>query len=130
MATTTKRGPLSSVASVAALALILATVGALVAYNTFRTASTAGPPHIDHVALPTHRVWHVTSVQPYEGLEEIELVKFDWPTREDAHLAFALSKEGLAVGDQICLDHVRDIDTFWAHPVPEGGCAARAPGGR
>jgi len=83
-----------------------------------------GVPHVDHVTLPQHRTWRVVSVQPYEGLAEVELVKFDWPTREEPSIAFALTKEGLSVGDPICLDHVREIDTYWAHPVPEGGCAA------
>lgn len=82
----------------------------------------AGNPHIQHVKLPSFKTWRVTSVQPYEGLAEIELVKFDWPTAQDAHVAFALSREGLKTGDPICLDHVAEIDTFWAHPVPQGGC--------
>jgi hypothetical protein len=81
-------------------------------------------PHVDHVTLPTHRTWRVVSVQPYEGLPEVELVKFDWPTSDDPSIAFALTKEGLSVGDPICLDHVREIDTYWAHPVPAGGCEA------
>lgn len=84
----------------------------------------AGGPHVDHVTLPPHKAWKVVSVQPYEGLAEVELVKVDWPTADDPRLAFALTKEGLEVGDTICLDHVREIDTLWAHPVPEGGCAA------
>ena len=81
-------------------------------------------PHVDHVTLPTHRTWRIVSVQPYEGLTEVELVKFDWPTADQPSIAFALTREGLEVGDGICLDHVREIDTYWAHPVPEGGCAA------
>jgi hypothetical protein len=81
-------------------------------------------PHVDHVTLPTHKTWRVVSVQPYEGLAEIELVRFDWPTREAPSIAFALTKEGLSVGDPVCLDHVREIDTYWAHPVPVGGCEA------
>lgn len=104
--------------------IVAGALGAAMAYN-YRRTTGAGRPHIDHVTLPTHRTWQVVSVDPYEGLEEIELVKFDWPTSEDAHLAFALSKEQLKVGDQVCLDHVREIDTFWAHPVPADGCAAR-----
>jgi hypothetical protein len=80
-------------------------------------------PHVDHVTLPTHKTWSVVSVQPYEGLADIELVKFDWPTKDDAHVAFTLTREGLKPGDPICLDHVAEIDTFWAHPVPDGGCS-------
>lgn len=86
--------------------------------------ASTGRPHVDHVTLPTHKTWRVVSVQPYEGLEEVELVKFDWPTADDPRVAFALTREGLEIGDPICLDHVQEIDTFWAHPVPEGGCAA------
>jgi len=93
------------------------------------TGATTGTPHVDHVKLPIHKEWHVVSVQPYEGLEEVELVKFDWPTRQDGRLAFALTREGLEVGDRICLDHISEIDTFWAHPMPQDGCAARSPGG-
>jgi hypothetical protein len=81
-------------------------------------------PHVDHVNLPTHKTWRVISVQPYEGLEDVELVRVDWPTAQDPRMAFALTKEGLEAGDAICLDHVQEIDTFWAHPVPEGGCGA------
>jgi hypothetical protein len=62
------------------------------------------------------------SVQPYEELQEVELVRVDWPTAESPHMAFTLSREGLKAGDAICLDHVREIDTFWAHPVPQGDC--------
>ncbi len=59
------------------------------------------------------------------GHHAIELVKFDWPTKDDAHLAFALTSEGLKVGAAICLDHVTEVDTFWAHPMPAAGdCAA------
>jgi len=87
-------------------------------------AQDAAGPHVDHVTLPPHKTWRVVSVQPYEGLSEVELVKVDWPTADDPRLAFALTKEGLEVGDAICLDHVREIDTLWAHPVPDGGCAA------
>ena len=86
--------------------------------------SGAANPHVEHVTLPTYKAWRVTAVAAYEGLEEVELVKFDWPTPEDPHVAFALSSEGLEVGDPICLDHVQEIDTFWAHPVPQGGCEA------
>lgn len=129
MAITATRRPFASAATIAAIALLVGVVGALVAYNA-RTGSASSSSHIDHVALPAHRTWQIVSVQPYEGLEEIELVKFDWPTPDDAHLAFALSKEGLKIGDQICLDHVREIDTFWAHPVPAGGCASREPASR
>ncbi len=83
-----------------------------------------GAPHVDHVKLPTHKTWRVVSVRPYEGLADVELVRFDWPTPDAPSIAFALTREGLAVGDPICLDHVTEIDTFWAHPVPAGGCEA------
>ncbi len=96
----------------------------LVGASVVAACGQSASPHIDHVALPAHQTWRVTSVQPYPGLEDVELVKFDWPTPQDPHLAFTLSKEGLKPGDPICLDHVEEIDTFWAHPVPEGGCAA------
>ena len=82
----------------------------------------ASTPHVDHVNLPTHRSWRVVSVQPYEGLDDVELVRFDWPTSDTPSIAFALTREGLSVGDAICLDHVSEIDTLWAHPVPDGGC--------
>jgi hypothetical protein len=82
----------------------------------------ASAPHVDHVTLPTHKTWRVVSVQPYEGLADVELVRFDWPTADAPSIAFALTREGLSVGDAICLDHVSEIDTFWAHPVPDGGC--------
>jgi len=85
---------------------------------------TTARPHVEHVNLPTHRAWKIVSVQPYEGLEEVELVRFDWPTATAPTVAFALTRESLAVGDPICLDHVQEIDTFWAHPVPAGGCEA------
>jgi hypothetical protein len=81
-------------------------------------------PHVDHVTLPPHKTWTVVSVQPYEGLEDVELVTVDWPTADAPTMAFALTREGLDVGDGICLDHVQEIDTLWAHPVPTGGCAA------
>lgn len=92
-------------------------------------ACTAGPggaegPHVDHINLPSHKVWRVVSVTPYSGLEEVELVKVDWPTADDPRTAFALTREGLKTGDAICLDHVVEIDALWAHPLPEGGCAA------
>lgn len=90
-------------------------------------AANAPAPHVEHVTLPPHKVWRVVSVQPYQGLEEVELVKVDWPTPQDPRMAFALTKEELKAGDPICLDHVVEIDTLWAHPVPEGGCAARNP---
>jgi hypothetical protein len=77
------------------------------------------------VNLPSHQVWTVVSVQPYEGLEEVELVKVNWPTADNPRTAFALTREDLKTGDPICLDHVDEIDTLWAHPVPDGGCAAR-----
>lgn len=81
-------------------------------------------PHVDHVTLPPHKAWSVISVQPYEGLPDVELVTIDWPTRDNPRVAFTLTKEGLKPGDPVCLDHVAEIDSFWAHPVPEGGCAA------
>lgn len=87
------------------------------------SSGTTTRPHVDHVSLPTHRAWKIVSVQAYEGLEEVELVKFDWPTAAAPTVAFALTRENLSVGDPICLDHVQEIDTFWAHPVPPGGCA-------
>lgn len=85
-------------------------------------------PHVEHVRLPTHKAWRVVSVQPYEGLSEVELVRFDWPTVDTPSIAFALTREGLTVNDPICLDHVTEIDTFWAHPVPAGGCEALGAG--
>jgi hypothetical protein len=85
----------------------------------------AARPHVQHVNLPTHQVWRVVSVQPYEGLEEVELVKVNWPTANNPRMAFALTREDLKKGDPICLDHVEEIDTLWAHPVPDGGCQAR-----
>lgn len=107
----------------ALLAGLLLVVSGLVGCTSSGSEQAANP-HTEHVNLPAFSTWRVTSVQPYEGLKEIELVKFDWPTKEDAHLAFALTSEGLKVGDAICLDHVREVDTFWAHPMPPGGCAA------
>ncbi len=104
---------------------ILVALGIAISPGNVDSAKNATHPHVDHVTLPLHKTWQVVSVVPYEGLEEVELVRFDWPTPEDARSAFALTKEGLEVGDQICLDHVREIDTYWAHPVPEGGCEAR-----
>lgn len=83
---------------------------------------SASAPHVDRVTLPTHKTWRVVAVQPYEGLADVELVRFDWPTPDAPSIAFALTREGLSVGDAICLDHVHEIDTFWAHPVPDGGC--------
>ena len=85
-----------------------------------------GKLHVDHVTLPPHRTWRVISVQPYAELQEVELVRVDWPTPERPHMAFTLAREGLKAGDPICLDHIREIDTFWAHPVPAGGCDALA----
>lgn len=81
-----------------------------------------GRPHVDHITLPPHKTWRVVSVQPYEGLEEVELVKVDWPNPQEPTFAFALTREGLNVGAGVCLDHIVEIDTFWAHPIPEGGC--------
>lgn len=91
------------------------------------SATNAPAPHVEHVTLPAHKVWKVISVQPYAGLEEVELVRVDWPTAQDPRMAFALTKEDLKSGDPICLDHVVEIDTLWAHPVPDGGCQARTP---
>jgi len=88
----------------------------------------AAQPHVDHVALPTYKAWRVVSVQPYEGLSEVELVTFDWPTRENPRMAFTLTKEGLKPGDAICLDHVGEINAFWAHPEPANGCAGFGEG--
>lgn len=104
-----------------ALALVLGS-GAGAACSD--AGSTSARPHVEHVQLPAHRTWKVVSVQPYEGLEEVELVRFDWPTASEPSIAFALTKENLSVGDPVCLDHVQEIDTYWAHPVPDGGCAA------
>jgi hypothetical protein len=111
------------------LAPALVAVGLVINPGESDSTQADGHPHVDHVTLPLHKTWQVVSVAPYEGLEEVELVKFDWPTPQDPRSAFALTKEGLTVGDQICLDHVREIDTYWAHPVPEGGCEARAQNG-
>jgi|GEM_PF-1329291 len=86
---------------------------------------TDATPHVDHVTLSPHKIWRVISVQRYKGLEEVELVRVDWPTATEASLAFALTREGLDAGDPICIDHIVEIDTLWAHPVPEGGCQAR-----
>lgn len=108
--------------SVIHAACVIAVVPGLAACQ--RQAGSSDPPHVDHVKLPVHKTWRVVSVQPYEGLSEVELVRFDWPTAESPQIAFALTSEGLAVGDPICLDHVTEIDTFWAHPVPAGGCEA------
>lgn len=115
---------LIALACVIGLAFVMTRAGAP---DAVRSTPMSAAPRIDHFTLPVHRSWQVVSVQPYEGLEEVELVKFNWPTAQDARLAFALTKEGLSVGDQVCLDHIRDIDAFWAHPVPEGGCASRPP---
>lgn len=104
--------------SLACLAAVLTAAGCMPGSGSGDT------PHVDHVNLPTHRVWKVVSVTPYSGLEEVELVKVDWPTAEDPRTAFALTREGLKTGDPICLDHVVEIDAFWAHPVPQGGCSA------
>lgn len=77
------------------------------------------------MTLSPHRVWKVFSVQRCRGLDEVELVRVDWRTPTEGSLAFALTREGLDPGDPICLDHIAQIDTLWAHPVPEGGCQAR-----
>ena len=113
-----------------AIALVLLAGASLVGASGCRRsgegdAANSRPPHVEHVTLPSHKVWRVISVQAYEGLEEVELVKVDWPTAQDPRMAFALTKEELKAGDPICLDHIFEIDTLWAHPVPEGGCEAR-----
>ncbi|MCC7177734.1 MAG: hypothetical protein IT177_05015 [Acidobacteria bacterium] len=110
----------------AALLLVTATgLPLAVSPGCSRSAGTDTPPHVEHMVLPPHKVWRVISVQPYEGLEEVELVKVDWPTQDNPRLAFALTREDLKAGDPICLDHILEIDTLWAHPVPQGGCEAR-----
>jgi len=101
---------------IVAAALVLAGAGCN------RDAATS--PHVDHINLPEHQTWKVLSVQPYTGLEEVELVRTDWPTPENGSLAFALTKEGLEAGSPVCLDHIREIDALWAHPMPQGGCSA------
>lgn len=129
MSDATVRGSFISGLAIVAVAIMsgLAVWGwTSVSGGTASGLGVSGHPHIDHVTLPLHKHWQVISVVPYEGLEEVELIKFNWPTQEDPHLAFSLSREGLKVGDEICLDHVREIDTFWAHPVPQGGCEAHA----
>ena len=102
------------------VAAALASIGA----GCNRDAATG--PHVDHINLPEHQTWKVLSVQPYSGLEEVELVRTDWPTPENGSLAFALTKEGLEAGTPVCLDHIREIDALWAHPMPQGGCAELA----
>jgi len=115
------RAPLALLVVACAVGLAL-----VVSPGCNRSSETAAqPPHVEHMVLPPHKVWRVISVQPYEGLEEVELVKVDWPTDRDPRLAFALTRENLKAGDPICLDHIFEIDTLWAHPVPEGGCEAR-----
>ncbi len=115
--------------SVARALLLCVTLPLASAAGCFGADSGAPTPHVDHVTLSPHKEWRVISVQPYAGLEEVELVKVDWPTPEDPRIAFALTKEQLGEGDPVCLDHVAEIDTLWAHPVPAGGCSARAPVG-
>ncbi len=105
---------------------LLVALGLVINPGDSDSTKAGAHPHVDHVTLPTHKSWQVVSVTPYEGLEDVELVRFDWPTPQDPQSAFALTKEGLEVGDRICLDHVREIDTYWAHPVPAGGCETRA----
>ena len=97
---------------------------ALVGAGCNRDAGSS--PRVDHITLPEHQEWKVLSVQPYVGLEEVELVRTNWPTPENGSLAFALTKEGLEPGAAVCLDHIREIDTLWAHPMPQGGCAELA----
>lgn len=109
----------------AAAPVLLATVAAAATGVGCGTAPGDAQPHVQHVTLSPHKVWRVISVQPYAGLEEVELVRVDWPTAQDPRLAFALTREDLKAGDPICLDHIVEIDTLWAHPVPEGGCEAR-----
>lgn len=108
-------------------AALLAGAGSVAVPGCSRPAGSTATPHVEHMVLPAHKVWRVISVQPYEGLEEVELVKVDWPTEENPRLAFALTREDLKAGDPVCLDHILEIDTLWAHPVPQGGCEARAP---
>ncbi len=51
-------------------------------------------------------------MQPYEGLADIELVKFDSADpRGRARGVHADPRKGLKPGDPICLDHVAEIDT-------------------
>ena len=114
-------GPMSSRARQSRRLALL--IGTTLAVTACAGGDTSARPHVEHVALPSHRPWKIVSVQPYEGLEEVELVKFDWPTSTAPSVAFALTRENLSVGDPVCLDHVQEIDTFWAHPVPAGGCA-------
>lgn len=99
-------------------------IASLAAVGIGCNRDAAPGPHVDHISLPKHKMWKVLSVQPYSGLEEVELVRTDWPTPENGSLAFALTKEGLEPGAQVCLDHIREIDTLWAHPMPQGGCEA------
>lgn len=106
-------------ASLTVLAAILVAAGC-----SGGLGGSSDAPHVDHVNLPSHKVWRVVSVHAYSGLEEVELVKVDWPTPDQPRTAFALTREGLQTGDPICLDHVVEIDALWAHPVPENGCAA------
>lgn len=106
------------------LVLAAAAVAVLGAACSRPTPSAGERPHVDHFTLPPHKTWRVVSVQPYEGLEEVELVKVDWPNPQTPTFAFALTREGLSTGDGVCLDHIVEIDTFWAHPIPTGGCAA------
>lgn len=104
------------------LMLAVVATAATTAGACSRGAGVNGRPHVDHITLPPHKTWRVVSVQPYEGLEEVELVKVDWPNPQEPTFAFALTREGLNSGDGVCLDHIVEIDTFWAHPIPEGGC--------
>jgi len=110
----------TSVFRCAVLLVLVAVVGA----SACSRGSASNTPHVDHVTLPAHRTWRVVSVLSYEGLEGVALVRFYWPTRDNPSVAFTLTREGLQPGDPICLDHVQDINTYWAHPVPNGGCEA------
>lgn len=119
--------PLGSTYAANKPALVLAVAAAAVLLGAAcQQAGTSrdGRPHVEHVTLPTHKTWRVVSVQPYEGLEEVELVRVDWPNPQEPTMAFALSREGLKTGDGVCVDHIVEIDTFWAHPIPAGGCEA------
>lgn len=107
-----------------ALAIVVAAAGLAGCQAQPQPHPQDGRLHVDHVTLPPHKAWRVISVQPYEELQEVELVRVDWPTADRPHMAFTLSREGLKAGDAICLDHIREIETFWAHPVPPGGCEA------
>jgi len=116
-----------SLSLVYAIILALAIIGAYVITvgKGFGTACPEAKPAVTHFTMPTHKVWRVTSVQSYIGLEKVELVSVDYPTPQDPTMAFALTEEGMKAGSPVCLDHVEEIKAYWAHPRPEGGCPAR-----